>query len=147
MAAGALDAYGELMRQRMTIYPPITPRAEDPDYQLHYGEAAGRIAAARAALTEATRQWHETAEAGSAAFTREVDLRLSMISREAVRLSWSAVSEHLFPTAGSSAVRAGSRVERIWRDLSTLHSHVGVSVFLASVANREFTKLVFDVAS
>ncbi len=147
MAAGALDAYSELMRERMTIYPPITPRTEDPDYQLHYGEAAGRIAAARAAMSDAARQWHETAEAGSAAFTREVDVRLSMVSREALRLSWSAVSEHLFPTAGSSAVRAGARIERVWRDMSTLHSHVGVSIFLAKVANRELAKLVFGSPS
>jgi 3-hydroxy-9,10-secoandrosta-1,3,5(10)-triene-9,17-dione monooxygenase len=147
MAAGALDAYGELMRDRTTIYPPITPRAEDADFQLHYGEAAGRIAAARGALSDAVRQWHETADAGSAAFTREVDVRLSLISREALRLAWNAVSEHLFPTAGSSAVREGERIERIWRDMSTLHSHAGVSIFLAKVACRELAQVVFDVAS
>ena len=146
MATGALDAYAQLMRERMTIYPPITPRTADPDFQFNYGEATGRIAAARAALTDAVRQWHETAERGSAAFTREVDLRLSLISREAVRLSWSAVSEYLFPTAGSSAVRAGERIERIWRDMSTLHSHAGVSIFLSKVANRQLAELVFNVA-
>jgi 3-hydroxy-9,10-secoandrosta-1,3,5(10)-triene-9,17-dione monooxygenase len=147
MAAGALDAYSDLMRERTTIYPPITQRAADPDYQLHYGEAVGRIAAARAAISDAARQWHEIAAKGPAAFTREVDVRLSLISREAVRLCWSAVSEHLFPTSGSSAVRAGERIERIWRDMSTLHSHVGVSIFLAKVANRELAKLVFGPAS
>lgn len=146
MATGALDAYAELMRDRRTTFPPITLRAENPDYQLRYGEAAGRIAAAEAALADAVRQWEATAAHGAASFTREVDLRLSMISREAVRLCWTAVSDHLFPTAGSSAVRAGSRIERVWRDMSTLHSHAGVSVFLATVANREFAKLVFDVA-
>jgi 3-hydroxy-9,10-secoandrosta-1,3,5(10)-triene-9,17-dione monooxygenase len=147
MASGALDAYAELMRERMTIFPPITARAQDPDYQRDYGEAAGKIAAAEAALRDAARQWEETAARGSAAFTREVDLRLSLISREVVRLCWSAVSGHLFPTAGSSSVRAGARIERVWRDMSTLHSHAGVSIFLASVANRELAKLVFDVAS
>jgi 3-hydroxy-9,10-secoandrosta-1,3,5(10)-triene-9,17-dione monooxygenase len=147
MATGALDAYGDLMRDRMTIFPPITLRAEDPDYQLHYGEAAGAIGAARAALSDAVRQWGDIAESGSANFTREVDLRLSMVSREAVRLAWTAVSDQLFPTAGSSAVRAGARIERVWRDMSTLHSHAGVSIFLASVANRELAKLVFDVAA
>lgn len=147
MAAGALDAYGELMRKRTTIYPPITSRAQDPDFQSDYGEAAGRIATAQAALSDAVRQWYETAGRGSAAFTREVDMRLSLISREAVRLAWSAVSENLFPTAGSSAVRAGERIERIWRDLSTLHSHAGVSIFLAKVAGRELAKLVFEVES
>lgn len=147
MATGALDAYAGLMRGRRTIFPPITLRAEDPDYQFRYGEAAGRIAAAEAALSDAVRQWEQTAERGPAAFTREVDLRLSTISREAVRLCWSAVSEQLFPTAGSSAVRAGERIERVWRDMSTLHSHAGLSIFLAGVANRELAKLVFDVAA
>lgn len=147
MATGALDAYADLMRERMTLFPPITVRAEDPDYQVHYGEAAGRIAAAQAALTDAVRQWEEIAAQGPGAFTREVDLRLSTIAREVIRLCWSAVSDEMFPTAGSSAVRAGARIERVWRDMSTLHSHAGVSIFLASVANRELAKLVFDVAA
>jgi 3-hydroxy-9,10-secoandrosta-1,3,5(10)-triene-9,17-dione monooxygenase len=140
-AAGALDAYGELMRERMTIFPPIVPRTEDPDYQLRYGEAAGRIAAAQAAMSDALRQWGETAEHGSV--TREAELRMSLISREVVRLCWSAVSDILFPTAGSSTVRAGERIERIWRDMSTLHSHGGVSVYLSTVATRDLAKLVF----
>ncbi|MGW5717594.1 acyl-CoA dehydrogenase family protein [Amycolatopsis sp. NPDC003865] len=146
MVAGALDIYTQLMRDRTTIYPPITSRAQDPDFQFHFGEAAGRIATAQAALADGARQWHDTAARGSAAFTREVDVRLSLISREAVRLSWTALSEHLFPTAGSSAVRAGERLERIWRDMSTLQSHAGVSLFLAKVANRQLAELVFGLA-
>lgn len=142
IATGALDAYGELMRERMTIYPPIVPRTEDPDYQLHYGQAAGRIAAARAAMSDALRQWAETAENGQV--TREAELSMSLISREVVRLCWSAVSDILFPTAGSSAVRTGGRLERIWRDMSTLQSHGGVSVYLSTVAARDLAKLVFD---
>ncbi|HET9140751.1 acyl-CoA dehydrogenase family protein [Actinophytocola sp.] len=144
MATGALDAYAELMRERTTIFPPFTSRVEDPDYQFRYGEAAGKIAAAEAALSDAVRQWTVTAE-HPGAFTREVDLRLSMVCRESVQLCWTAVADHLFPTAGSSAVRSGARIERVWRDMSTLHSHAGVSVFLASIANRELAKLAFDV--
>jgi 3-hydroxy-9,10-secoandrosta-1,3,5(10)-triene-9,17-dione monooxygenase len=146
MAQGALDAYSELLQERQTIFPPIVTRTEDPDYQFHYGEAAGKIATAEAALSDAVRQWEETAAAGAEHFTREVDMRLATICREVIRLSWSAVSEQIFPTAGSSAVRSGSRLERVWRDMSTLHSHAGVAVFLESVANRELAKLVFDVA-
>jgi 3-hydroxy-9,10-secoandrosta-1,3,5(10)-triene-9,17-dione monooxygenase len=147
MATGALDAYADLMRERRTIFPPFAPRTEDVDYQFHYGESAGRIASAQAALTDAVRQWTATAEQGPGTFTREVDLRLSMICRESVRLCWSAVADQLFPTAGSSAVRSGARIERVWRDMSTLHSHAGVSIFLATAANRELARLVFDVAS
>jgi 3-hydroxy-9,10-secoandrosta-1,3,5(10)-triene-9,17-dione monooxygenase len=44
-------------------------------------------------------------------------------------------------------VRSGARIERVWRDMSTLHSHAGVSIFLATLANRELAQLVFDVAS
>lgn len=145
MAAGALDAYGELMRERTTIFPPTVPRTEDPDYLLYYGEAAGRIAAARAAMSGVLQQWGETAVNGSA--TRDVELRMSIISREVVRLSWSAVSDILFPTAGSSAVRAGERLERIWRDISTLQTHAGLSIYLTTVATRELARLVFGVAN
>jgi len=95
-------------------------------------------------MTDVLRQWVETAENGSA--TREVEVRMSLISREVVRLCWSVVSEILFPTAGTSAVRAGERLERIWRDMSTLHTHAGVNIYLATVATRELTRLVFDVA-
>ena len=145
MAEGALDAYGELMRSRTTIYPPVVPRTEDPDYQLRYGEAAGRIAAARGAMNEMLRQWHETADTGTA--TREAELRMSVISREVVRLCWSAVSEILIPTAGTSAVRDGERLERLWRDMSTLHTHAGLNMFLGAMAPREIARLTFDVAS
>lgn len=145
MATGALDTYAELLRERQTLFPPIVSRAEDPDYQGHFGEASGRIATAEAALTDAVRQWEDTAALGAAAFTREVDLRLATICREVVRLCWTAVADDLFPTAGSSAVRTGSRLERIWRDMSTLHSHAGVAVFLESLANRELAAVVFGL--
>lgn len=147
MAGGALDAYGDLMRERKTIFPPITLRAENPDYQFNYGEAAGRIATAEAALAGAVRQWEDNAERGAAACTRAEDLRITTIVRQIIRLCWVAMSEHLFPTAGSSAVRSGARIERIWRDMSTLQSHAGVAVFLNTLANRELAKQVFDVAS
>lgn len=142
-ATGALDAYGHLMRERNTIYPPIVTRTLDPDYQLHYGQAAGRIAAAQAAMSDALRQWDATAAKDN--LTRDVELRLSLISGEVVHMSWSAVADILFPTAGTSAIRHGERLERLWRDMSTLHTHAGVSTYLSAIAPREFTRLVFDV--
>jgi 3-hydroxy-9,10-secoandrosta-1,3,5(10)-triene-9,17-dione monooxygenase len=146
MAKGALDVYEDLMRTRTTIYPPIVPRMEDPDFQFRYGEAAGKIAAAEAAVLNAIQQWGDICYEGSAAFTRETEWRLATISREAVRLSWEAVEGHLFPTAGSSAVRHGSRIERVWRDMSMLQSHAGLSVVLSTMANRELAKARFGVA-
>ncbi|WP_083751732.1 acyl-CoA dehydrogenase family protein [Saccharothrix sp. ALI-22-I] len=145
LAGAALDVYGELTRERAIAYPPFGPRSEDPDFQLRYGEADGRVAAARSAMTDMLRQWRETAELGNA--TREVELRMSIISREVVRLAWSAVSDILFPTAGTSAVRAGERLERIWRDMSTLHTHAGVHIYLATIAPRELARLALGIAN
>jgi 3-hydroxy-9,10-secoandrosta-1,3,5(10)-triene-9,17-dione monooxygenase len=145
MAKGALDAYEELMLSRKTLFPPIVPRTEDPDYQFRYGEATGMIAAAEAAIMDALRQWSELCSREPAAFTRSEELRLALISREAVRLSWRAVESQLVPTAGSSSVREGERVERVWRDMSMMHSHAGLGVFLANLANRELAKARFDV--
>ncbi|MDQ7806745.1 acyl-CoA dehydrogenase family protein [Amycolatopsis sp. A133] len=145
IAQGALDAYADLMRTRTTTYLPIVPRAEDTDYQFHYGEAVSKIGAAEAAVLGALRQWSETCARGAAAFTRETELRLALISKQAIALTWSAVSDHLFPTAGSSAVKAGERIERVWRDLSMLHSHAGVGLFLGGKAGRELARLTFGV--
>jgi 3-hydroxy-9,10-secoandrosta-1,3,5(10)-triene-9,17-dione monooxygenase len=147
MAKGALDTYEELLRTKLTAFLPIIQRSEDPDYQFRYGEASGMVAAAEAALVNAVQQWSETCERGAAAFTREQEVRLAMISREVVRLCWRAVEGQLFPTAGSSSVREGERIERVWRDMSTLHSHAGVAVFLATMANREYARARFDIAS
>lgn len=145
IANGALDAYEELMVSRITIYPPIQPRTEDPDYQLRYGEATGKISAAQAALLGAVQQWSDLCNQGPAAFTREQEWRLATISREVIRLCWDAVEGQLFPTAGSSAVKHGSRIERVWRDLSMLHSHAGYAIVLKTMANRELARAHFGV--
>ncbi|MFF5207166.1 acyl-CoA dehydrogenase family protein [Streptosporangium sp. NPDC000396] len=145
MAKGALDTYEDLMRTRTTTFLPIVPRAQDPDYQFRYGEATGMISTAEAALLNAVQQWSDTCAAGPEAFTREQEVRLATISREVVRLCWRAVEGHLFPTAGSSSVRHGERIERVWRDMSMLHSHAGVGIFLAGMANRELARARFNL--
>lgn len=145
MARGALDAYEELLRSRTTSFLPIVPRTHDPDYQSRFGEATGLVCTAEAALLDAVRQWREACERGPDAFTREEELRLAVISREVVRMCWRAVEGQVFPTAGSSTVRRGQRVERVWRDMSMLHSHAGVAVFLSSLANRELARARFGV--
>ncbi|MCY0942929.1 acyl-CoA dehydrogenase family protein [Streptomyces antarcticus] len=145
MAQGALDAYEDLMRSRTTIFTQVS-RAEDPDYQWWYGQAAGMISTAEAAITQGVRQWQDLCAQGPQAFTREQDLRLAGVCREVIKLAWTAVESHLFPTAGSSAVREGERIERIWRDMSTQLSHAGIGVLLQSVAAREYARVRFGVA-
>jgi 3-hydroxy-9,10-secoandrosta-1,3,5(10)-triene-9,17-dione monooxygenase len=145
IAQGALDAYADLMRTRTTLLPPVISRTEDLDYQFWYGEAAGMIATAEAATRNAVQQWIDLGERGPEAFTKEQDLRLAAIVRHVIKLSWGAVEQYLFPTAGSSSVRTGERVERVWRDLSMVQSHAGYAVFLPTVATRELARIQFDL--
>ncbi|MGW5051319.1 acyl-CoA dehydrogenase family protein [Actinokineospora sp. NPDC004072] len=145
IAHGALDEYEHLMRTRTTSYPPIMGRAEDPDFQRWYGEATGKLAAAEAAIEGTIARWQDLCAQGPSAFTPEHEWRLATMCREVVRLSWTAVEQHLFPTAGSSSVNRGQRIERVWRDLSMLQSHAGVSVVLTTMANRELAKARFGI--
>jgi 3-hydroxy-9,10-secoandrosta-1,3,5(10)-triene-9,17-dione monooxygenase len=141
MAQGALDVYEDLMRERSTLLPPIMPRADNQDYQSWYGEASAMIATAEAALLGATRQWSELCAEETGAFTRERDLHLTTVCRHVIDLCWRAVEGYLFPTAGSSAVREGERLERVWRDMSMLHTHAGFAVFLPTAAMRELARV------
>lgn len=145
MARAALDEYEELMRTRSTIFPPIGPRTADPDFQRRYGEAAGLVGAAEAAFRHTVGRWEELA--AGPGLSGEEELRIATVCREIVRLAWTAVEGHLVPTAGSSAVRAGARMERIWRDMSMLHGHAGVAVFLSGIAQREYARARFGAAA
>jgi 3-hydroxy-9,10-secoandrosta-1,3,5(10)-triene-9,17-dione monooxygenase len=144
IAQGALDTYEELMRARTTAFTPVVGRFQDPDYQFWYGEASGTIATAEAAMMNAVHQWTALCEQGAQAFTREQELRLATICRGVARLSWQAMDGTIFPTAGSSAVRSGERLERVWRDMSMVHSHAGIAIFLSTMANRELAKARLD---
>lgn len=140
IANGGLDVYEELLRERTTQFPPIVGRAENPDFQHWYGEAAGLLATAEVALLGAMREWQTMCAEGPTAFTHDRELRLGLIGREVVRLAWRAMEGNVVPTAGSSAVRSGARLERIWRDMTALRGHAGVSLFLSAIANREIAK-------
>lgn len=145
IAQSALDAYRAGLLTRSTIFPPIIPAVEDPDYQLGYGRAAGLIATAEAATRQVIREWQELSAAGAQAVTKERELAIGAVCHEVVGLCWRAVEQYLQPTAGSSAARAGERFERVWRDMSMMHSHAGVSVYLAGSAKRELARLQLGV--
>ncbi len=145
-AKGALDEYEELLRTRRTQRPPIVTRFEDPDYQRWYGLATGKVATAEAALVQVAQQWHELCRRSvedGIPFTREEDLRLNMIAREALTLAWDAMEGQIFRTAGSSAARSGERIERVFRDMSIGWGHFGTIV--GDWAAREWAREHFGL--
>jgi 3-hydroxy-9,10-secoandrosta-1,3,5(10)-triene-9,17-dione monooxygenase len=140
IAQGALDAYEVLMRSKTTPFPPFQPRKDDAGYQRWFGTAMGKIATAEAAVINAAQQWMELAAADE--FTDYHDLRLVTIAKEAIKLCWDAVQESLVRTAGSTSMRTGQTIERIFRDLTTLHAHNGV-VSLIELSTVGVTKSHF----
>jgi 3-hydroxy-9,10-secoandrosta-1,3,5(10)-triene-9,17-dione monooxygenase len=142
IAKNALAAFDEVMA-KTTSFPPIVPRTDDPDFQRWYGVGAGKVIAAEALTVACAKEWMDIAAAG--AFDRYQDMRLVAMSREVLDLCWEATHEVFFRVAGSSSVLAGSRMERIWRDMSTLRSHSGF-VFFIEFSKRELAKARFGIA-
>lgn len=127
----ALDENERLLHTRNTQRPPIIPRAQDPFYRLWYGRASARVAAAEAALhgliDRHTALCRRAAEQGIP-YTREDDLRLNIVAREAQGLAWQALQDDIFRVAGSSAARSGERIERVFRDAAMDWGHFGNSL-------------------
>jgi 3-hydroxy-9,10-secoandrosta-1,3,5(10)-triene-9,17-dione monooxygenase len=127
MVKGALDEYLELITTRTTHRPPTIQRALDPDYQRWYGHARAKLETANAAVLQAAQQWMDACrrqvEEG-VHFDAEEDLRINAITQESIKLCWDAMQEHAFRTAGSGAAHDGQRMQRIWRDMSMVRSHL-----------------------
>ena len=126
IARGALDEYEALLRIRMSPLPPPVPRFEMHEYQRYFGEAFGLVDLAEAGVQRAARDYVELcrrdAEEG-VPFDEVADRRLLLYQQRAVQSAVEAV-DLLFRTAGTSAARPGERMERYFRDMSTIRTHL-----------------------
>jgi 3-hydroxy-9,10-secoandrosta-1,3,5(10)-triene-9,17-dione monooxygenase len=137
---GALEEYERILTSRKTQRPPIVGRHLDPDYQRWFGLAIGRAAAAESALIHNAETYMELC-AGAVdgePFTREDDLRLNIVAREALTLAWDTMHGLIFKTAGTSAAKNGERLERIFRDMAMDWGHFGT--LAGDWAARELAK-------
>ena len=122
----ALDEFEHQMRTRKTSMPPMVPRLTDPDHQRWYGGALGKLATAEAAVLRCAQEHMELCErtaAGGRPYGEEEEQRLGVIAREAIVQVWEAVDQQLFRNVGSSAMNAGQRFERLYRDMAMIASH------------------------
>lgn len=125
----ALDAYEEILRRRTVRSPGRgdtgVSRSESPEYQRHYGQAHALLATARAALIGCAEEYMEfcrqEVEEGIP-FTPERSQHLTLIEQQVTRLAGEAV-DILMHSAGSSAARPGTMLERAFRDMTTLRTH------------------------
>jgi 3-hydroxy-9,10-secoandrosta-1,3,5(10)-triene-9,17-dione monooxygenase len=116
-------------------------RAGDPDYATWYGAAVARLHAAQAVVERGAHMFMEFCERGAGGgppFGYADDLLVNMLGREALTMAWQVMQDLIVRTAGSSAMVTGTRLERIWRDMTMAWGHAN-SVMGNRLA-REFTQ-------
>jgi 3-hydroxy-9,10-secoandrosta-1,3,5(10)-triene-9,17-dione monooxygenase len=127
-AKGALEELESMMLTRRTQRPPIGLRADDPDYQRWFGTAIGRLGTAEFTMLKVGEEWMELARRNvhdGVPFGYEDDVRLNAIAREAFRTAWDVMQRDIVLAAGTSAMRDGTRLQRIYRDMTMGHGHFG----------------------
>jgi 3-hydroxy-9,10-secoandrosta-1,3,5(10)-triene-9,17-dione monooxygenase len=130
IARGALDVYEETMRTKRTDVPPFTPRAEQIEYQHHFGQAIGMVDLAEAALLEASDRYLAQARRAVEARqpvdeTGEEARRILLIEQQVVRLAGEVV-ELLFRTSGTSGARVGSPLATALMAMAVMRTHMGL---------------------
>jgi len=125
-ARAALAEYEQIIKTKLTYFPPQIPRYTHPDYQRTYGHAVALTDAAEAIVLHAGDRYMELAQrwAGTGEpFTREDDVRLFTVIQQAGQLAAEAVQE-IFAASSSSAAKRGTRLQRYYRDVAMYRGHI-----------------------
>jgi 3-hydroxy-9,10-secoandrosta-1,3,5(10)-triene-9,17-dione monooxygenase len=126
IAQAAIDAYVEILETRHQ-YGPMSPlRKELGVFQRLLGEATAYVDTAEAALRRLAQTWLELAERSARTgepVGDEEDRRLILVEQQIIEMASRAV-EVVFRTSGSSASNKGQRIERYFRDLNMVRTHV-----------------------
>jgi 3-hydroxy-9,10-secoandrosta-1,3,5(10)-triene-9,17-dione monooxygenase len=123
---GALDEYEALLQTRTVRGPATQLRYEEAEFQRNFGHAQALLNTARAALVGCCHDYmafcRQSVEDG-VPFTLEHSQAIVLVEQQCTRLAGEAV-ELLFYSAGSSAARPDSPLQRYYRDMATLRTHV-----------------------
>jgi 3-hydroxy-9,10-secoandrosta-1,3,5(10)-triene-9,17-dione monooxygenase len=126
IAHGAIDHYIEILQTRRQYGPASPLRRELSMFQRELGKATALVDTAESALKQVAATWtaqaHDAAEHGIET-TDEQQRRLLMICQQIVELCTEAV-DVVFRSAGTSATRKGENVERCFRDINMIRTHV-----------------------
>jgi 3-hydroxy-9,10-secoandrosta-1,3,5(10)-triene-9,17-dione monooxygenase len=124
LAQAALDALVEYAEHKRLTFPPFSPLKDTRRVQAAVGKASGRLEGARAGLHELIRRQEARAERldRGPAFTDAEMRRDHALMLEMLRLGHECV-DIAFVTAGSSAARTPSVLERVFRDMAMTRTH------------------------
>lgn len=141
-ALAVLDEYEALMPVKKTTLPPFPERTGDTFYQHRFGVATARLESATATVDHAAHLFERFIE-GESPITPEEDFLVHLVAAQAGEIAWETVQSILFKSAGSGAVVNGSRLERIYRDLSQWWSHL--NNVMADPAATTFSRMHFKL--
>ncbi len=120
----ALDIYEEIMRAR-TMRGTNASRVVTPEYQRHFGQAHALLDTARDALQGCCQDYMDYCRLDveeDERFTQAKSQRIVMVEQQCCLLAGQAV-DLLFKSAGSTAAKGGSAMQRTFRDMTTLLTH------------------------
>jgi 3-hydroxy-9,10-secoandrosta-1,3,5(10)-triene-9,17-dione monooxygenase len=143
-ARAALDEYEDIIRKQKTLLDPTILRIDNSDFQRFFGEALALTDAAEAILLQGCERYMDYcrrwAEDGTLISVEE-NFRLWTMIQQGGRLACEAV-ELLFHTAGSTATRKGTRIQRYFNDVAMYRSHVSsqFSIFAGIIARAHLGK-------
>jgi 3-hydroxy-9,10-secoandrosta-1,3,5(10)-triene-9,17-dione monooxygenase len=126
---GALDCYEEILKSRTMPFARDRKRAEEREFQVYFGNAMATLDTAKAALLGCTQQFMDYCKDevdGKERFTPEKSARIVLVEQQCCRLAGEAI-DLLFRRSGSSEAKPGRMMQRYYRDISTLLTHVSLS--------------------
>ena len=125
MASGALEVFEAELRSKRMNYPPFTPRGEVPEYQRHFGEAWALVSMASATLKRIGADYMSFCEQDASEgvpFSDQLDGQLRLLEQYVTKLAADAI-DIMFRSAGTSAARDASPLQRYFRDMAIVRTH------------------------
>jgi 3-hydroxy-9,10-secoandrosta-1,3,5(10)-triene-9,17-dione monooxygenase len=119
MAEGALAAYVELTRGRVTVIGNVTKT--DPHHLRELGEASADIEIGRRVFIDDWKRMVDAAAKGRVPDALRLETRRNQV--RAVRRAVDAV-DRLFAIAGGNSLRLDQPLQRFWRDLHAGMNHI-----------------------
>jgi 3-hydroxy-9,10-secoandrosta-1,3,5(10)-triene-9,17-dione monooxygenase len=120
IAQGALDIYEHELRSKRLSTPGQPFRCELGEYQRQYGEAWALISMAEAGLRRVGEEYMRFCRQD--VFDDLRDKELMLLEQYITRLAADAV-DVMFRSAGTSATRASSPLQRYFRDMAMIRTH------------------------
>src|SRR5262249_24522905 len=125
---GALDVYGQMLRERKLRVPPYSPLFESPDAQRRFGDAQGLVDTAEAALLGMASDYLRACsreQTEGVLFDDVASRRMHRAQEQCVELAWQAM-DLMFRSAGTSAAGKSVLLGRYFRDLAVIRTHTVV---------------------